>query len=318
MVRGVLLGFVLSAASYAGTTVTYIYSDPQGTPLAEADSTGKITGVFDYAPYGLQVTGAAADGPGYTGHVSDPDTQLIYMQARYYDPVVGRFLSPDPVLPQPANTGNFNIYSYASNNPINFTDPNGMYVCQGSGKNCASFRDRIKKIDQASRRLPAGTGKDSLKAVVDAYGAEGGQGNVNGNSVNVTVTFANLGKGVYGETSVGEGGAITVTFNEGEMASRFPKSTFPIESAATAAHEGKHVIEFANGDVYGGFNGVLKSETWAYMTQSYVNEAFDVPSYFGVWQPRWRNTDAEHYRRVGALEAGTQQAFQLCPQRKCK
>ena len=39
----------------------------------------------------------APNGPGYTGHVNDPDTGLVYMQARYYDPGWGGFLSVDPV-----------------------------------------------------------------------------------------------------------------------------------------------------------------------------------------------------------------------------
>jgi hypothetical protein len=50
--------------------VTYVYSDPQGTPLAEADEQGNITKTFDYRPYGVQALGDPPRGPGYTGHVS--------------------------------------------------------------------------------------------------------------------------------------------------------------------------------------------------------------------------------------------------------
>ena len=79
--------------------VTYIHTDAQGTPVMESDAQGHITKRFEYTPYGVVVTsmGAAPDGPGYTGHVNDPDTGLVYMQARYYDPAMGRFLSVDPV-----------------------------------------------------------------------------------------------------------------------------------------------------------------------------------------------------------------------------
>ncbi len=106
-------------------TVTYVYTDPQGTPLAEANASGTITGTFDYAPYGSQAMGPAHDGPGYTGHVNDADTALVYMQARYYDPAVGRFLSVDPVGPSPGELFHFNRYDYTNNNPINHTDPDG-------------------------------------------------------------------------------------------------------------------------------------------------------------------------------------------------
>jgi len=117
-------------------TVTYVYADPQGTPLAEADASGNITARFEYTPYGVSVSsmGAAPDGPGYTGHVNDPDTGLVYMQARYYDPSMGRFLSVDPVTPSSGNTFSFNRYDYANNNPINHADPDGR--CSDADGSC--------------------------------------------------------------------------------------------------------------------------------------------------------------------------------------
>ncbi|TPG48475.1 RHS repeat-associated core domain-containing protein [Rhodanobacter glycinis] len=118
--------WLLVATAHAGT-VTYVYTDPQGTPLAEANASGTITARFDYAPYGQSVTsmGAAPNGPGYTGHVNDPDTGLVYMQARYYDPEVGRFLSVDPVGVKAGAIFGFNRYDYTKNNPIKNVDPDG-------------------------------------------------------------------------------------------------------------------------------------------------------------------------------------------------
>ena len=116
VVIAALLG-MLCQAVHAGK-VMYIYSDPRGTPLAEADVSGNITATFDYRPYGTQALGGAPNGPGYAGHVNDPDTGLVYMQARYYDPLVGRFLSADPVGPSAGDVLNFNRYAYAGNNPV--------------------------------------------------------------------------------------------------------------------------------------------------------------------------------------------------------
>ncbi|MDZ4057015.1 MAG: RHS repeat-associated core domain-containing protein, partial [Polynucleobacter sp.] len=65
------------------------------------------------------------DGIGYTGHVMDPMTGLTYMQQRYYDPAIGRFLSVDPVRAHRGSGANFNRYRYAANNPYRFTDPDG-------------------------------------------------------------------------------------------------------------------------------------------------------------------------------------------------
>lgn len=123
---GVLTCLILCGAVHAGKgKVTYIYTDPQGTPIAEADEQGNITKTFDYRPYGQRALGQPPDGPGYTGHVNDPDTDLVYMQARYYDPEMGRFLSADPVGPKPGDLFGFNRYTYANNNPVVNIDPDG-------------------------------------------------------------------------------------------------------------------------------------------------------------------------------------------------
>jgi RHS repeat-associated protein len=121
------------AVAYAGTH-HYYYTDPQGTVLARADASGAIIATYDYAPYGTAVASMspAPNGPGYTGHVNDPDTGLVYMQARYYDPGRGGFLSVDPVTPSPGNLFNFNRYDYANDNPYRFTDPDGRSTCANS------------------------------------------------------------------------------------------------------------------------------------------------------------------------------------------
>jgi len=76
------------------------------------------------------------DGLGYTGHDMDKDTGLTYMQQRYYDPVVGRFLSVDPVGADANTGGNFNRYWYANNNPYVFTDPDGRLACLNGNDEC--------------------------------------------------------------------------------------------------------------------------------------------------------------------------------------
>jgi uncharacterized protein RhaS with RHS repeats len=60
--------------AYAGVH-HYYYTDPQGTVLAKADASGAIIATYDYAPYGTAVASLspAPNGPGYTGHVNDPE-----------------------------------------------------------------------------------------------------------------------------------------------------------------------------------------------------------------------------------------------------
>jgi RHS repeat-associated protein len=62
----------------------------------------------------------------FTGQRLDT-TGLYYYGARYYDPGIGRFISPDSIVPDPTNPQNFNRYSYCLNNPLKYTDPTGHW-----------------------------------------------------------------------------------------------------------------------------------------------------------------------------------------------
>jgi RHS repeat-associated protein len=171
------------AAAHAGTH-HYYYTDPQGTVLAKADASGTIIATYDYAPYGTAVASMspAPNGPGYTGHVNDPDTGLVYMQARYYDPAVGRFLSADPVMPTVGNAFNFSRYAYANNNPIVNIDPDGRqsgsagkqlgralyaaWVSKGDGKKFDAIMAEYKEQDR--RNLNVALGLTEVGIVKDA------------------------------------------------------------------------------------------------------------------------------------------------------
>ena len=81
----------------------------------------------DYAPFGMPITAlglTVPQGKGYINERFDPETGLQYLHARYYDPKLGRFLSPDtwdPTLPGV----DINRYAYAGNDPVNARDPSG-------------------------------------------------------------------------------------------------------------------------------------------------------------------------------------------------
>ena len=76
-----------------------------------------------YNPFGGDI-GPATDDIGYTGHKFDTDLHLSYMKARYYDPIIGRFYSNDPVG-YTGEVDTFNRYAYVANNPFKYIDPNG-------------------------------------------------------------------------------------------------------------------------------------------------------------------------------------------------
>ncbi|MES2982235.1 MAG: RHS repeat-associated core domain-containing protein [Verrucomicrobiota bacterium] len=76
---------------------------------------------------------------GYTGHEQLDDSGLIHMNGRIFDPELGRFLSPDPVVQIPEYSQNFNRYSYVLNNPLNATDPSGFSFISKAFSKIGSF-----------------------------------------------------------------------------------------------------------------------------------------------------------------------------------
>ncbi len=113
-------------------TVKYIHTDALGSIVAVTNANGQVIERRAYEPYGAQLLADMQDGPGYTGHVQDAATGLVYMQQRYYDPQIGRFLSVDPI-PAYGNSKNlFNRYSYANSNPYRYFDPDGRVGCTGT------------------------------------------------------------------------------------------------------------------------------------------------------------------------------------------
>ncbi|WP_250624385.1 RHS repeat domain-containing protein [Pinirhizobacter soli] len=164
---------LMAQVANAAETVTYYYSDNQGTVLATANSAGALTSASDYRPYGAQTFGSPSDGPGYTGHVNDVDSSLVYMQARYYDPVVGRFLSTDPVKPAVEKLFGFSRYAYANNNPIDTMDPDGREApCVLMTSHCGQFSAGQPDIQKAGGQLGEVISEADQNIVIPMMGAQ--------------------------------------------------------------------------------------------------------------------------------------------------
>ena len=116
--------------SNAVIATKYQHTDALGSPVAVTNAAGTVIERNDYEPYGAVIGKPAYSGIGYTGHVMDGGTGLTYMQQRYYDQSVGRFLSVDPVTASRGSGANFNRYWYGNDNPHKFTDKDGR--CTGS------------------------------------------------------------------------------------------------------------------------------------------------------------------------------------------
>jgi RHS repeat-associated protein len=102
--------------------VLYLHHDQAGSTRLLTGSTGKVEGAYTYGPYGATEghTGTATTPLGYDGQYTSPDTGLIYMRARVYDPATAQFLTVDPEVGTTRAP-----YTYAGDNPLNEADPSG-------------------------------------------------------------------------------------------------------------------------------------------------------------------------------------------------
>lgn len=232
--KGVVPGLLFTMISLfpgvalASKSVTYYYTDPQGSIVAATDEQGNMVESRDFRPYGGDAPLSGSIGNrGYAGHVEDDESDLVYMQARYYDPTIGRFLNVDIVLPAPAALDLINRYAYVANNPMTLTDPFGMFPqhMSSSDLNCEVYHcDRTGGSDSGNRSddamrgtIPANTppgmvhyfGDSSANGRIKAAGAVMDYFNINYGGIriiyvaNLTDSNANAAIDQWGTLSVG-------------------------------------------------------------------------------------------------------------------
>ncbi|WP_157252733.1 RHS repeat-associated core domain-containing protein [Nonomuraea typhae] len=147
--------------------LTWLLTGQHGnTQLAVDDTTGAVSRER-YLPYGKRR--GTDDLPftdlGFLGKTEDAATDLVYLGARYYDPAIAKFISIDPELdlrtPEWANP-----YSYAANNPIDQSDPDGRRVDAGGGSSDRSYgyaRGKQKNANQEFAKTHHASGKKKTK-----------------------------------------------------------------------------------------------------------------------------------------------------------
>ncbi|MEX3012100.1 RHS repeat-associated core domain-containing protein, partial [Hoeflea sp. TYP-13] len=110
-----------------GTSPTYIHRDHLSSVRIVTDASGNLVEQTAYASYGEPTNAAMATQKGYINERHDPETGLMYLNARYMDPTFGRFISPDDWDPILEGVGP-NRYAYAQNDPVNKSDPTGHII----------------------------------------------------------------------------------------------------------------------------------------------------------------------------------------------
>ena len=132
------------AMATATSAFEYAHRDHLGSVEAVTDASGNELAVLGHDPYGerrkldwtRQLTKAEIEAllsghgervsRGFTRHEHLDRTGLIHMNGRVYDPRLGRFLSPDPIVGDPTSSQSWNLYSYVGNNPLSHVDPTGQ------------------------------------------------------------------------------------------------------------------------------------------------------------------------------------------------
>ena len=121
-------------------TVYYYVLNLQGDVIALVDSTGAEVVTYTYDSWGklIDIGGTLSGTVGvlnhlrYRGYFYDTETGLYYLQSRYYNPELGRFISGDDPIYHEGETGAAaNLYVYCNNNPVNMADPTGHFAIAG-------------------------------------------------------------------------------------------------------------------------------------------------------------------------------------------
>jgi RHS repeat-associated protein len=109
--------------------VLYYHSDHLGSANVISNEAGQRAELLEYYPFGEIRVKILSDGVDvahkFTGKELDAETGLYFYEARYYDPALARFITPDTIISQPGDPQDFNRYTYARNNPLKYTDPTG-------------------------------------------------------------------------------------------------------------------------------------------------------------------------------------------------
>ncbi|MES2560982.1 MAG: FG-GAP-like repeat-containing protein [Bacteroidota bacterium] len=129
----------------ASANFYYTYTDYLGTILGLVNEQGVAVEEFSVDAWGRKrntenygyenVNAGILTKRCFTGHEHLEDFGLINMNARLYDPLLGRMLSPDNFIQAPQYSQNLNRYSYAFNNPLKYTDPSGNTIIGGGATN---------------------------------------------------------------------------------------------------------------------------------------------------------------------------------------
>jgi len=135
---------------------------------------------------------------GFTGHEHYPQFNIINMNGRLYDPVIGRFFSPDKYVANSSFTQDFNRYTYARNNPLMYTDPSGEWIHFLVGGVMGGL---LNWVSHGAEFTLKGFGYFNIGAAAGVLGAGIGAG------ISSAMAGASFGAGFLGTSAAGVAGS---------------------------------------------------------------------------------------------------------------
>ena len=250
-----------------GAETRYLHKDHIGSITAITDEQGQVVEQFAYDPHGKRrVAFDWSDTPvqiyafetkrSFTGHEYLDDVGLIHMNGRVYDPDLGRFLSPDPIVQQSDNPQNLNRYSYVLNNPLSATDPSGFLF--------GFLKKVVKGIARAVKKVVKAIAQSAIgQAIVQigAYFACGGGVSGAGCAAAVSGAFTAVNGGSVGDViksaAVTFASAYAVSNIEGGISSIHLKTLAhgAVGGLSSVANGGKFLRGFISSGGGGFFGG---------------------------------------------------------------
>jgi RHS repeat-associated protein len=190
--------------------IYYLHADHLGSLQALTNASGQGIQRLTYKPYGETFSNTGSvdfEQHRFTGQELDSETGLYFYHARYYNPTLGRFLSPDPVVPGASNPQSLNRYSYVGNNPVNLIDPSGHFS--------------LGSLFSSLLPMAAGVGVGLLAGSMGAPGIIAGMaGGAAAGAVNSALNGGNLGINIvagaaFGGFAGGVGGPLAQSLGGG-------------------------------------------------------------------------------------------------------
>ncbi len=296
---------------YLGSITHVLRSDGAIVGEYSYDAWGRLRDPATFRPYSPGNEPTLFLGRGYTGHEYLTDFGLINMNARLYDPALGRFLSPDPWIQLPDMSQNLNRYTYAMNNPLCYVDENGEFfwfaigaaALFGAVTNVAVHWKQIKATGGGWKGFWKGASYALAGAAAGAAGtaAAFGVGSMLG-AYGVSVSLSS--SGIMAGAINGASDGLVSGFMLGTSNSLLEGNSFA-NSLNVGAVEGFSGFAFGalSGGVVGGFNAYKEgANLWK---GSKLNTSRGSPIEADDYLSKYNQNDGKSHYIYGGFEKGT-------------